>query len=161
MLKSSRTENDIIEIELIDGRFAYAQRLTDPLVGFYPGCYGQRQTVETFEGQTFRFCVWVHSDAFASARWNVVGTIEPPPNMQNPWFFKQDALSKKLTLYQHQTGKVRTLQVDELFGYEAAAVWDPEHIEQRLIDECEGRSNVFVESMKKRAAADWISRFGS
>jgi hypothetical protein len=156
-----RAEGGVVEINLPDGRFAYAQILSDPLVGFFSGCHEERQSVEMFRGRAFEFCLWVHHDAFRSDRWRGIGKISVPEILPKPWFFKQDALSKALSLYQHETGAVREVSVDELSRYEAAAVWDPEQVEQRLLDQCEGRANIFVKSMLDRAAAAWMSKFGS
>lgn len=160
MSRSRRMEGAVVEITLPNGMFAYGQILSDPLVGFWPGCFVERQPATAFSERPFELCLWVHNDAFKSGRWKAVGTISVSSN-GDPWFFKQDAVSKEITLYQHRTGIERALSIEKLSSYEAAAVWDPEHVERRLQDACEGKANLLATSMQTRAIKNWMQKFGT
>lgn len=66
-----------------------------------------------------------------------------------PWFFRQDVISKVLSLY--QDGIERPATREECEGLERAAVWSAEHIENRLDDHLEGRTNKWIEALKIKA----------
>ena len=48
----------------------------------------------------------------------------------------------------YEDGKMRKATRKECEGLEAAAVWDPEHVEDRLRDHYAGRPNKWVESLR-------------
>lgn len=148
MGRSRRVEGAIYELALSDGRFSYAQALGEPLVGFYDGCFSQAQAVETIAGRPFRFLVWVHVDAFK--RWRRIGCAPVPLGANDQWLFIQDALTKKVELYQHGTGKRRPVEAS-LGDFEAAAIWETEQVEQRLADDDCGQTNRHAASMLERA----------
>jgi len=148
MAKSRRLDGAVFEIALGDGRFAYAQSLSNPLVGFYDGCFSEPQTVETIAGRPFKFRVWVHVEAFK--RWRRIGNAPVPPKANDQWFFIQDALTKAVELYQHGTSQRRAVDAD-LGEFEAAAVWNPELVEERLLDEASGQTNRHAASMLDQA----------
>lgn len=75
----------ILEIATGDGRFSYAQALSEPLVGFFDGCFSESQGVENLEGRPFKFTVWVHRDAFK--RWRQIGNAAVPPEASDHWFY--------------------------------------------------------------------------
>jgi hypothetical protein len=66
-----------------------------------------------------------------------------------PWFFKQDAISGKVTV--GRTGSEERLpepgQIDNL---ERAAVWSATHIVDRLQDHFAGKPNKWVASMRPK-----------
>ena len=155
MGRSRRVEGAIYEVALGDGRFSYAQALSDPLVGFYDGCFSEAQPIETIASRPFKFCVWVHRDAFK--RWRQIGESPVPHQGNDQWFFIQDALTKSVELYQHGTGHRRVVDAP-LRNFEAAAIWDPEHIEERLADEGSGQPNRQVDAMLSRAQSGLVQR---
>jgi len=155
MGRSRRVEGAIYELPLRDGRFSYAQALSEPLVGFYDGCFPEAQSLETVAGRPFRFRVWVHVDAFN--RWRRIGSAPVPPEANDQWLFIQDALTKSVELYQHGTGKRRPVDAS-LGDFEAAAIWEPEQVEQRLSDEDYGQTNRLAASMLERAQRGLIRR---
>ena len=150
-----RLEGDIFEIPIGDGRFSYAQALSDPLVGFYDGCFSEVQAVESISGRPFKWRVWVQRDAFR--RWRRIGNAQVPSQANDQWFYIQDAVTKSVELYQHGTGRRRPVDAD-LGEFEAAAVWDTEQIEERLLDEGIGQTNRHAAAMLKRALGGRLQR---
>jgi hypothetical protein len=65
---------------------------------------------------------------------------------------KQDPISKALSIYQEDpvagTFGETPATAQECAGLEVAAVWDPEHVEDRLRDHFDGRPNIWVESIR-------------
>ena len=74
-----------------------------------------------------------------------------PENREEPFFYKQDAITGRLTLYHSslaQTNWERTASLAECEALESAAVWEPDHVEDRLRDHYAGRPNRWVESLR-------------
>ena len=148
-------EGAIFEIPISGGRFAYAQALGEPLIGIYEGCFSDPQAAESIASHPFRLRLWVHRDAFK--RWRQIGNAPIPVDANDQWFYIQDALTKSVELYQHGTGHRR--QVDApLSDFEAAAIWDPEQIEERLADEASGHPNRHAAAMLDRAESGLAQR---
>lgn len=140
----------IVEIPLPNGRRGYARVLKSPLMAFY-SIRSEGSLVPTeILGQPVAFKVWVMNSAISSGRWSVIGHAPLETELAAmPWFFKQDAISKALSLY--QSGVERPATKEECEGLERAAVWSAQHIESRLEDHLEGRTNKWLEAMKLRA----------
>jgi len=79
-----------------------------------------------------------------------------PESRTEPFFYKQDAITGRLALYHStfaSTNWERPASREECAGLEAAAVWEPEHVEDRLRDHFAGRPNKWVESLRIDVAA--------
>jgi hypothetical protein len=138
-----RREGDIVKIDLGDGRHSYAQVSYDPLIVFFEGTFTEDVPLGDVAQLPVLFRVWVHNDAIKKGLWPVVGN-QPlsAENAAEPYFYKQDAISGAVFLYHSAFAQM---------GYErleCAAVWDPEHIIERLLDHYAGQPNLSLESMK-------------
>ena len=148
MAHTRLVEGAVFEIQMSEGRLAYAQALSEPLVGFYEGCFSNPQPAESIAGHPFKFRLWVHRDAFKL--WRQIGAAPIPAEANDQWFYIQDALTKSVELYQHGTGYRRPVDAP-LGDFEAAAIWDPEQIKERLADEASGQRNRHAAAMLDRA----------
>jgi hypothetical protein len=93
------------------------------------------------------------NDAITSGRWEVVGQIEIPEKLKSvPKFCKQDQISGALSIYQEIDDLAphyeRPARAGECDGLETAAVWEAEHIEDRLRDHFSGKPNKWVEQLR-------------
>lgn len=96
------------------------------------------------------FRLWVMNYALADGVWPVIGNVKIRASIAHaPWFFKQDPLSKKVTLTRGREEEVAA-SLGQVDGIERAAVWDPEHVVDRLRDHLDGRPNMWFESLKAR-----------
>ena len=153
-----RRAGDVLKINLGNGRHSYAQVSCDPLIVFFDGAFTNDGPLSHVTALRVLFRVWVHDDAIKTGRWRVVGhkplTAE---NAAEPFFYKQDAMTGALSLYHStfaDTGWERPASATECDGLECAAVWDAEHVEDRLRDHyAGGRPNAWLESLRmdKRA----------
>jgi hypothetical protein len=85
--------------------------------------------------------------AIKKGLWPIVGHVPSEDQLKAPPRFIQDALNKdRFEIY--EDGKIRPSTRGECSSLECTAVWDPEHIEDRLRDHYAGRKNKWVESMK-------------
>jgi hypothetical protein len=138
---------DIAEIDLGKGEHSYCWVLKSPLVAFFDLRTKRKREVPEIVMLPIAFKIWVMKYALTSAHWPVIGKINPPPGvLESPKFFRQDALSGELSIY--KDGKETPATKAECRGLECAAVWDPEHVEDRLRDHFEGKPNRWVQSLR-------------
>lgn len=137
----------IVVLPLSGGRKGYARLLKKPLMAFYAVQSDALLSIDEILKQPVAFKVWVMSSAITSGRWTVIGCVPLGPALEeSPWFFKQDAISKALSIYRDGVESPATKEQCE--GLECAAVWSAQHVESRLEDYFEGRSNKWLDALK-------------
>lgn len=137
----------VVEISLENGSKCYARVLSKPLMAFYSFRSDSSLDVPQIIEQAIAFKIWVMNSAVTSGRWRVIGYAPLEQEHEvSPWFFKQDAISKALSIYQN--GIERPASREECEGLECAAVWSAEHVESRLEDHFAGKANKWVEALK-------------
>jgi Immunity protein 26 len=144
-------EGAFIEIALSNGKFSYGRVLGKACYAFYD-IYSEVKiaNVEHLKGKNVLFVLGVYNHAITKNRWKVIGLSELENGMkQIPFAFVQDSMDiTKFEIYDPNTGATRTATKAECLGLECAAVWEPEHVEDRIMDYFEGRPNKWVESLK-------------
>jgi hypothetical protein len=152
-----RRAGDILKISLGGGVHSYAQVAEEPLIVFFDGAWNEELPPGRVIGLTALFRIWVHNDAVKNGTWPVIGN-QPlaPEHAAEPYFYKQDAITGRLSLYHSSfadTGWERPASAADCDGLECAAVWDAEHVEDRLRDHYAEQPNLWFESLRidKRA----------
>jgi len=143
---------DIVRIGLGDGRHTYGQLLTDPYVAVYD-CPTTGEDPDTAEvvGKPILFIVSVYDQAIGRRGWPVVGQAPPgSPDIAVPDQFMQDVANPANLRIIDVNGNVRPATYDECAGLERCAVWEAEHVAERIRDQYAGRPNVYLEHMKLR-----------
>lgn len=142
---------DIIRIPLRDGGYGYGHVLEEPLVAFLDHRDGgETSAFEDLVAKRPAFTIWVSNRPMRDGAWPVVGHIEPDRDaLRPPTFFKQDPISRKLTVT-YDGGSEVPATAEECVDLERAAVWEPEHVAERLADHFDRRPNVWVESLRMR-----------
>ena len=103
------------------------------------------------------FHVSVMRSAVLSDAWRKIGEIELPDSLKKePWTFNQDLMSGEIYLTKTGSEDVPTTP-EGIRGLERVAVWEGEHLEDRIRDHFAGRPNKWVESLRPNLAA-WNSR---
>ena len=144
-----RTVGDIVQIPLGDGTHTYARVLPEASFAFYDSRTTEDLTVEQVIGRQILFFVAVMNHAITEGRWTIIGHVPVDDGLQAPPKFIQDALdSNKFRIY--KDGQMRPATRQECIGLECAAVWEPEHVEERLRDHYAGRKNKVFELLKIR-----------
>jgi hypothetical protein len=147
-----RREGDILRIDLGDGSHSYAQVAEEPLIIFFDGRFTEEQPLERVSRLPVLFRLTVMNYAVTRGIWPVIGHHPlAADNAEEPFFYQQDAISGRLALYHSSfsdTNYERPASLAECEGLECAAVWEPEHVEDRLRDYYNGRPNEWVESLK-------------
>ena len=147
MKKQKRNEGDFIKIKLTDEHFCFARVLKEPLIAFYDIKTNTDISLDEISTLPIVFKIWVMNNAITTNRWQVIGHKELEDELKKPAiFFKQDPISKSVFLY---SDSIETPAVyEQCVGLERAAVWSPEHVEDRLLDHFDGKTNKWVDSLK-------------
>jgi hypothetical protein len=125
---------DVFQIPLPDGRYAYGRVYQDASVGIYKSI-----TKQPFQppigSRDFLFTVGLYSDILEKGHWKIIGddafgtdeSTWPPPS------FVRDVISGQHQIY--HKGLFRPAEPEEIKGLEEAAVYDSEHIVDRVLAE--------------------------
>jgi hypothetical protein len=140
---------DIVRIDLGDGCYAYAIRLEAPLFAFFDLRSAAEVSVDEVRARPVLFAVWVMDRATRKKSWRVIGRVELDAEdpLEQVQFFQKDPITGKMRLYRNDM-RGPPLTLAEAETMECAAVWDPEHVEDRLRDHFAGRPNKWVESLR-------------
>lgn len=143
----------IVKIDLGDGFSSYARLLEVPLIGFYDIYTDKDLPIDEIVSKPILFKVWVMKYAVSSCRWPKVGYQPLEAELKElPVFFRQDELQPSFFFLYYMGGReVRTTR-EQCEHLERAAVWEPEHVEERLRDHFAGRPNRWVESLRPQPA---------
>ena len=127
---------DILKVGLPDGCHAYAHIAKHDIVVFYDYCGKDELPLEDIVKLPIAFRVWVYKDVLTSGRWARVGNIISDILSDDPYFYKQDIVTGALAIYHEEfaeTSYERPATLSEVKNLERAAVWDANHVEDRLV----------------------------
>lgn len=146
-------EGAFIEIALTNGKFSYGRILGKASYAFY-NIYSESKIIDIdfIKGNKVLFIVGVYDHAITKNRWKIIGISELEGGLNKiPFKFIQDDFEPtQLEIYNPNTGAISPAKKEQCIGLERAAVWEPEHVEERIIDYFEGRPNKWVESLKMK-----------
>lgn len=150
--KQTRTLGSIVKIDLPDSTFILAQILDDGLAFFDYKSDHLPSNLDFLIDTPILFILSVYNDAITQGRWLKVGKLPIRQDLQTqPLKFIQDALQpEKFELYNPNDGSIVSATKEQCKGLEAAAVWEAEHVESRIIDYYNKVPNIWVEQLKIR-----------
>lgn len=150
----ARTPGTVIRKALPDGHIYYGRVLEGAWVAFYDLRTAEPvDDLERIVANRPLFVLAAHKDLLAHDEWEALGVVpldgslQPPPQQ-----FIQDLHDPKRCRIIDLGGHIRPATREECVGLEPAAVWEPEHIADRLMDHFAGRPNVWMESLRLREA---------
>jgi len=143
-----RTVGSILAVPLGDGTFCFAITLPEADFGFFDARLTEPVLSPDLLSKPILFRVAVHKSAYNKGRWLKVGTLEVPSELLKavPTFIQDKLNPEQFEIY--LGGDIHPATREQCEGLERAAVWDPEHIEDRLRDYYAGVPNVWVESLR-------------
>ncbi|UWP97182.1 immunity 26/phosphotriesterase HocA family protein (plasmid) [Aliiroseovarius crassostreae] len=155
MAKLRAKPGEVYEIPLSGGSFGYVKCLPYGEYAFLNYQSAQKlENVEVLKSAETLFRIWVMNYAFnKNSSWKRIGVLElNEDEKRGSDFFKQDQLSGRLTIYREAQDnpagyEERPATLEECRGLERAAVWNPEHVEDRLSDYFSGIENKWVKSL--------------
>ena len=127
---------DVFQIPLPDGRFAYGRIYRDASVGIYRKV-SEKPNNPPLGSRDFLFIVGMYRDVPYSNNWPNVGK-DPFPTIESEWpppMFVKDVISGSYQIYHR--GTFRDADRSEVSDLEEAAVWDSDHIIDRIVRELE------------------------
>lgn len=125
---------DVFEIPLPDGRFAYGRIYRDASIGIYREV-SEKPKSPRIGSRDFLFTVGMYSDVPSINNWPKVGK-DPFPTTESEWpppMFVRDVISGSYQIY--HKGTFRDADPGEASDLEEAAVWDSDHIIDRIVRE--------------------------
>lgn len=145
-----RQVGDVASIALDDrGTLAYAIVLEHAKVAIFDGRRGLDAASAVLHPPLF--FVSVMDNAVTSGRWPIVASCpERVAHLAPPPTFMQDPLNpERFQIYDR--GSMRPASRSECEGLERTAVWDAEHVEDRIRDTYAGIENQILRSMRMDA----------
>ncbi|MBL0048944.1 MAG: hypothetical protein IPP32_12705 [Bacteroidetes bacterium] len=152
MAKQRITEGSIIEINIENQYYVYAQILVKGL-GYAFFDYKSKEKLTDFSilrQSKVLFIVMVYNDVITQGKWLKVGKLEIREDLKNqPMKYIQDAINpNNFELYNPNTGEVIKATREQCEGLECAAVWESNHIEDRIRDYYLGVPNIWLKLLE-------------
>lgn len=153
----ARTPGRVVRIDLGDGRCAYGRRLNGPSVEFYDrvDAYGESVDLLDLVASRVAFTVRVMDPAFRRpGGWELLDVVplSASEHAEGGHRAKKDPISGECSIYWTDavSGNFGEIPAspEECENLQVAAVWDAQHVEDRLRDHLDGRPNEWVESMR-------------
>lgn len=145
MAKQSWQPGAVIR-KTINGQTYYARLLKFPWAAFYD--YRTEEPTGDLDEITSRpvlFTLAAHKDLIAQGQWEVVGRRKLEEELGPPAAQRVvDVLDPGHHRIIDDEGSIREATREEVEGLEVAAVWEPEHIADRLEDHYAGRPNIWL-----------------
>lgn len=146
-----KVAGDVLKIDLGDGAHSYGHVAEHGQVIFYDYRSQLELPIHDIVRLPIAFRVWVYDSALKGDRWQKIGHIDlPPALLQEPDTFKQDPVSGRLSIYHRRyasTNYERPAILSECRNLERTAVWEAEHVEDRLRDHFAGVENAWVRQL--------------
>ena len=156
MVRQRITEGAILEINIEGEYFVYAQILSKGLGYAFFDFKSSKKIIDfsTLLNCKVLFIITVYNDVVTKGIWLKVGKL-PIRNdlILQPMKFIQDSLnSNKFELYNPNTGEITRATREQCKGLECAAVWEANHVVDRIRDYYLGVSNIWFEKTKIKAS---------
>lgn len=152
MKKQRFKKGSLVKIQFNDTLHTYGRLLEKPYITFYDAKTSKEMDdVTKIASQPVLFTVSVYDHAITSGRWQIIGHLPPEIKpVEIPLQFMQDPINPNMVRVIDEYGNIRpsTLEECSKLGLERAAVWEPEHVEERIDDYYKGKPNTWVESLK-------------
>ncbi len=137
------TAGAIVRIPLGEGGHAYGQMLDFPEYAFFDSLSKEDLAPEVAASRPVLCRLWVHVSAHSKGRWLKLGTAPILEELKKPvprW--NQDALRPQDIRLTYDGCEGPLVTAAECEGRERAAVWDANHVEDRLRDHFAGIPHV-------------------
>jgi Immunity protein 26 len=150
MTKQRVTEGSILEINIENQYYVYAQILTESDCAFFD--FKSTEKIKDFSvlnTANILFIVAVYSYVITQGTWMKVGKIDIRDSLKSkPMKFIQDSLNpNNFELYNPNDGVITRATREQCEGLEYAAVWSNNHVEDRIRDYYLGISNVWLKQL--------------
>ncbi|WP_153118079.1 Imm26 family immunity protein [Rhodocyclus tenuis] len=140
----------LFSLELSAGQIAFGRKVNKEesvFFDFVTDTLSPESIAKAYESRV-AFRIPVMKYAVTSGRWKIVDCSRPVgPELAQPGkYFMQDKLTGAFSIYQQ--GEISPCDRIDVEGLECAAVWEPEHVEDRLRDYFARKPNLWFEQLK-------------
>jgi hypothetical protein len=135
----------VVQIELPSGRYAYGRVYAEAALGIYSQTTDEPRK-PPIGSRDFQFIVGVYNKVLTSGKWPVVGE-DPFGENEDPWPPPGciiDSVSGEYSIYHH--GKTKPARAEECQHLEVTAVWDGDHIIDRILN---GNESKYLKSLRR------------
>ena len=151
MKRQKITIGSVLEINIENQYYVYAQILTKSECVFFN--FRSEITIsdlKLLDNSEVLFYLAIYNDVITKGKWLKVGKLPVRDNFKIlPLNFIQDIQNTdNFELYNPNTGEIVKATREKCEGLEYAAVWEANHVEDRIRDYYLGVSNVWVEQLK-------------
>ena len=122
---------DVFAIPLPNSKYAFGRRYRDASIGIYKHIGVDVNDLP--QQEEYQFIVGVYDDVLKSGKWPIVDN-RPFKNEEEEWpppYYMKDPITGKYSIY--HKGQDRKSTEQECKGLEVAAVWEAEHIIDRIM----------------------------
>lgn len=141
----------LVEIPIAENCWAYGQLGEEYFVAVFEGYFSDRPAIEDLVHLPILFKSFVYRYVISRGFWLKVGRVEPRGDViKEDYRFKQDSISGTLSLYHSdfaEQGWERPALLSECLGLECVAVWEANHVEDRIIAARDGCECKWVSSL--------------
>jgi hypothetical protein len=135
-------------VPLKDGSYGYGRVREIPLFSFYD--FNTKEPVHDLDRIAARpilFSLLVHKSALK--KWKAIGNRPLEENLRRGITrFLQDIVDPSKCVIADEDGNERPATPSECVGLERSAVWEDNHVEDRLLDTFKGRPNKWYDNLK-------------
>lgn len=156
MVRQRHTPGSIIEIGIEGQYYVYAQLLEHVSIAVLDYRSNEHlQDMSVLNTANVLFIVGIYGDVVTKGHWLKVGKLPIREELQTlPLEFIYDTIGHSFKHYNPNTGEITPSTREECRGLECAAVWDSNHVEDRIRDYYAGVPNVWVNSLNRHFLAD-------
>ena len=150
MAREQHSPGAVVRLLLPDGSFGYGRLRELPYAAFYDFHTGELVSdLDEVVSKPVLFTVAVHESALDT--WEIIGHRPLEDTLQQPVLqFMQDVADYRKCWIVDSEGNKREARPEECIGLERVAVWEAQHVENRLLDTFMGRPNRSVEGARVR-----------
>src|SRR5262245_11440659 len=148
MKRQKRTVGAIVKIPLDGKWFTYGQILDDAEVAVFDARTDCELPMDEITSRAIICRVAVSYHAITKGRWLKVGKspISEEIKVPMPKYIQDILKPDRFEIYCN--GEIRQSTHEECIGLERAAVWEPEHVEERIRDHYSGKQNRWVDILR-------------
>ena len=150
MKRQRRTVGSIVKIDLEDNTHSYAIVLDKSSIATFQIKTKQDLTISDILKEKVLFIVAVYNHAITLGRWKIIGTAILDDRFKTlPLNFIQDSINpENFEIYNPNTGLISKATREQCLNLECAAVWEPEHVESRILDSFNNRENIWLRQLQ-------------
>lgn len=135
MIRQHYTEGAFVSIKLNDKIFGFGRLLMNNSIGFYDFFSPYENEANALFNKDYLFVATVYNDAVSKGRWLKIGKAPLKNNQLLENKYIQESIDpSKFSIYNPNNGIIVAASVDECKGLNRSVIFEPEDIEEVLLE---------------------------